>query len=70
MEIIVGIKGFLLFRKFNKATRIIMYFSIINKTNPNVRSKKKNNNNLKLGDINMHLKQKKEKKENYDKTNK
>lgn len=27
-------------------------------------------NNLKLGDINMHLKQKKEKKENYDKTNK
>lgn len=47
-----------------------MYFSIINKTNPNVRSKKKNNNNLKLGDINMHLKQKKEKKENYDKINK
>lgn len=33
-------------------------------------AKKKNNNNLKLGDINMHLKQKKEKKENYDKTNK
>lgn len=47
-----------------------MYFSIINKTNPNVRSKKKNNNNLKLGDINMHLKQKKEKKTTIKQINK